>query len=334
MRRVIALVLVAAGCFLIVVAGTVKFWVADQLATLPINLYLTLQMTGEATYLDSASGKMVTSDVTSTVTLRGDVKASSDEVAVVDMSTLLETNSGKMLQVTTERVALDRKDAHTVNCCEESVNDSPVKHEGWGAVFPSGTKKQDYPLWDSGSKRAYPAQYKSTTKISGHENYVFKYEVAPYQVSSQVGAGKLVGESADFAVPVWASSRIDYWIEPTTGQAMKMAVHFETTMRNSQNKDVVTALTSDLATAETGDDSPIASTESQLQLMRALRVWAPLGAATLGLVLIVVGFTIRRRASTSTGPGSKDPDIVGEHRSSSSRVDASVRPKTETAPRT
>ena len=69
----------------------------------------------------------------------------------------------------TRRFAFNRRTGQLVDCCGASVNgDKSVRQTGLvGYVFPIGTQKQTYQVFDTTLKKTMPFVYSGTTTVDG-----------------------------------------------------------------------------------------------------------------------------------------------------------------------
>src|ERR1700710_2420911 len=120
MRRVVPLVLFGLGVFLVAAALLLRFYVMPSLLVTPIDQFAESFAPGTGTVFNPLTLAEETNvDLVAHRTLRGDVAASSDKTGVWDESVVLEKADGSMVNVSTDRVAWDRKTAEAVNCCGE-----------------------------------------------------------------------------------------------------------------------------------------------------------------------------------------------------------------------
>jgi hypothetical protein len=234
-------------------------------------------------------------------TLKGDVAASTKDVAVWDVSVVLSTGDGQFVRATVDRVATDRRTGEAVDCCGEAVDSVPARHTGVSYKFPFGTQKQSYQFWDPNAKTAATARYVSEETVQGLTTYKFISQIPATQIQTQEVPGSLVGESApSVQAPVFYTDTRTVWVEPKTGVIVKGSEQNRTTLRDSAGQDKVVALQYDL----TFDD---ATQKSQAQLARdnigkidLVTTWLPLIGLLVGVVLILAGLIIMVAADRAT----------------------------------
>jgi hypothetical protein len=135
-------------------------------------------------------------DLVAVRTLKGDVAASTKDTAVWDVSVVLSTGDGQLVQASIDRVATDRRTAEAVNCCGEAVNSVPTRHSGLSYKFPFDTQKQTYQFWDANAKKAVPARYVSEEDGAGPDDVqVTSRRSTATQIQTQEVPGSLVGRA-------------------------------------------------------------------------------------------------------------------------------------------
>lgn len=297
MRRVWGPALLGLGVFLIVTAGMLRFYVADQLVVTPIDQYAQTVAPGPGAWFDSGALQQRTSDLVATRTVRADVNASNDDRAVWDVSVNLSTGDGTFVRASVDRVAVDRKTGEAVACCGEAVDSTPVRHSGISYKFPFSTEKKDYALWDVNSQRTFPAKYVTEEQVQGVTTYKFIQTIPGFELRTQDVPGAVVGESsATFAAPVWYSNTRTVWVEPRTGIIVKGNEQNRTTLRNSAGEDKVTVVQFDLTFDDRTQRSQADLARDGISQIRLVTLWGPLIAVVLGVLFVIAGLIVTRGA--------------------------------------
>lgn len=311
MRRFLGPVLLGLGVFLLVLAGMLRFYVADRVVITPIDQYAQTVAPGPGTYLDPAVLQERTGDLTATRTLRADVAASSKDVAVWDVSVVLSTGDRTFVRATLDRVATDRRTGEAVNCCGEAVDSAPTRHTGVSYKFPFDTQKKDYAWWDPTSKQAPTAKFVSEEKVQGLTTYKFLQVIPPTQIQTNEVPGSLVGETApSVQAPVFFSTTRTVWVEPKTGIIVKGNEQNKTTLRNSAGEDKATVIQYDLTFDNATQQSQAKLAKDNISKINAVSLWLPLLGLVLGIILILAGLIIMRAADRSTGTERRDEETV------------------------
>jgi len=278
MRRWLGPLLLGLGVFLLVTAGMMRFFVADRLVVTPIDQYAQTTAVGPGRWLDGASGQEQTGDLTAIRTVRGDVEASSDDVAVWDVSVVLQTGTGTMVRTTLDRVATDRKTAEAVRCCGESSDGEPAQHSGVSYKFPFGTEKKDYTWWEPNSRQAYPAKYVSEEKVQDLTTYKFIQQV-PQQELIRSGA-----------TVVFSTTRT-VWVEPRSGVIVKGSEQAASNLGTATGPTVVQF---DVTFNEDTQKSQAKLARDAISQISLVTLWIPLVCLILGLILLAAGLLLMR----------------------------------------
>jgi hypothetical protein len=280
MRRWLGPLLLGLGVFLLVTAGMLRLFVADRLVVIPIDQYTQTVAVGPGRWLDGDSGQEQSGDLTAIRTLKGDVPASSEDVAVWDVSVVLQTGTGKMVRTTLDRVAVDRKSAEAVNCCGESADEEPTRHTGVSYKFPFGTEKRDYTWWEPNSRQVYPARYIAEEKVQ---------DLTTYKFIQQVPGQELLRSGAT----VWFQTTRTVWVEPRSGVIVKGSEQASSSLNDQSGPTIVQFdVTFDEATQRSQADLA----RDAITSIRLISLWLPLLALVLGLIFVIAGGLLMRGA--------------------------------------
>src|SRR5215210_6097201 len=181
MRRVLGGVLLGLGVFLLVLAPMLKFLIYPSLAKAPFEKIKPSVSEGKdiSRYVSAEGTTTKIPLVRATRTVVPDVKASTDDVIVYNVSVCinvvqgdtpkcLDDDDSRMLSVTTDRVAFDRNTGLAVNdrrFAEALNGNKKVRHAGLSYKFPFDTKKKSYPFFDTTLGKAYPMRYIGEEKV-------------------------------------------------------------------------------------------------------------------------------------------------------------------------
>ena len=314
MRRLWGGVLLALGVFLVVLAGMLRFYVADRAVETPIDQYAKTVAPGPGRYFDPGSLTEVQTDMVATRTVRGDVPASSDDTGVWDVYVAVETGTGTLVRESQDRVAFDRKTGESVSCCGEAVDGVPTPHSGVSYKFPFDTQKRDYQLWDVNSKAAYPARFIAEEQVQDLTVYKFIQQIAPTEIRTAEVPGSLVGESAaTFEAPVFYTNTRTVWVEPKSGVIVKGSEQTTSTLRNSTGQDRITVLQADFTFNEETQRNQAELARDAIGRIDLIRLWLPLAALVLGLILLAAAVLVLRgadpRQETAEPAGEPEPAL-------------------------
>jgi hypothetical protein len=312
MRRFLGPVLLGVGVFLLVLAGMLKFFVADRVILTPINQYAQTTSPGPGSYLDPTTLQVRSADLVAVRTLKGDVAASDKDTAVWDVSVVLSTGDQQFVRATLDRVATDRRTGEAVNCCGEAVDSVPTRHQGLSYKFPFGTEKQDYRFWDPNAKTAATARYVSEETVQGLTTYKFIEQIPPTQIQTQEVPGSLVGESApSVQAPVFYTDTRTVWVEPKTGVIIKGSEQNRTTLRDNAGQDRTVVLQFDLTFDNDSQQSQAKLARDNIGKIDLVTTWLPLIGLLVGIVLIIAGLIIMRAADRAAARRTEEPEPAG-----------------------
>ncbi len=136
----------------------------------------------------------------------------------------------------TRRFAFNRRTGQLVDCCGASVNgDKSVRQTGLvGYVFPIGTQKQTYQVFDTTLKKTMPFVYSGTTTVDGIGVYEFVENVAPTQIASVTLPGSYVhSKAASVTIGEFDAEHLIYYVDPETGALVDVNELQSTTLRTS-----------------------------------------------------------------------------------------------------
>ena len=295
MGRRIGYVLVFLGLFLFFFGAVERLYAYPRLKKAPLDQYSQPVATGTGTYFNRSPDKLTKvsgAELRNVRTVRGDVKAGSDEVAVWDsFNSTVDVADNGVITATQERIALDRVTAQSVRCCGENPT-----HQGLTLKFPFDTKKQSYQFWDGPAHAASPADFKGTEVVEGVDVYRFEQRIDRKTLRTQEVPGSLAGDpDADSVTTnVVYSNLKTLWVEPATGIIVKAQQDAIQVLETPEGEQVLTlldaVLTYDDATVKANAEDA-SSGASQLRLLGTI---LPVGGVVLGLVLTSVGLYLLR----------------------------------------
>ena len=295
MARRVGFVLVFLGLFLLFFALVERVYAYPRLKKAPLDQYSQPVATGTGNYFNRSPDKLreiAGAQLKNVRTVRGDVKAGSDEVAVWDsFNSTVDTADQGVITATQERIALDRVTAQSVQCCGENP-----RHQGLTLKFPFDTRKSTYQFWDAPAGRALPAAFTRTERINGVSVYRFEQRIDQLDIGDQDIPGTLAGEpdTPSVQTDVIYSNVKTLWVEPATGIIVKAQQDVTQVLRTPGGEQVLTlidaVLTYDEATVDANADD---ATEGVNQL-RILGTILPVAALALGLIALAAGLVLLR----------------------------------------
>ena len=314
MRRV-GLVLAGLGTCLIVFAVLMPTWVSNRVLKFPLNEYASVILTGDnASYFSAAKlTEMNDVNMEATYTIKGNAAAGSSSTAVWNQFVYVYDQSNQLpVQTMTRTFAFDRRTALLVDCCGAHVNgDSSIQQRGYvGYVLPIGTQKQTYDVFDTNLNRPEPFNYAGIDAVGGTEAYRFVENVSPTQNGTQTVPGSLVGMSqATVTLPQYYETHVTYWIDPITGALLNVTQNEKLTLRDpSGSRQLLVLFNANLAATPDSVDSLVALDNSQLSKMSLVRTLLPLVTGILGVIALIVGIVLARRARKDDEVGASTAD--------------------------
>ena len=337
MRRTVALVTIALGTLLLLMAPLLRWYVYPQVAVAPHDTETTTVSVGEdvrildlaAVAMGRANVERVT-DITSTrgtVSLVGELpeSTSDDDVAVWHTVVNNADARGVTVSATESIVAFDRHTGAGVPGYNQAVNGEPVEHQGQILKFPFGTEKRDHEFWDANILAATPAVYEGEEEIDGLAVYRFVQNVEPTVVDQPEVPGGLVGVDQDVVEVERVYSNVrTLWVEPNTGVIIRGQEDQDSILRY-EGEEIAKVTDGTLEYTDETVASLIdeySGTASQLNLIRNV---LPLVALIAGLVLLAAGILLLRERGPRRASGrhaeTDSPDDSGGESDGASILD-------------
>ncbi|MBW8483600.1 DUF3068 domain-containing protein [Actinomadura parmotrematis] len=298
--------LLAAGVCLTALGPLTRFYIAPQLIVAPTDIYQTTTLVAAgATYFDQGALKTVRgATLTYTGTVRGAPGSSTGDTAVWDsFSALEDLDRGTRVTLSTQRFAFDRRTGRLSTCCGAALDgDTRVRQEGLGLFWPIGVDRADYPLYDSGTRRAWPARYAGQDTVEGIRTYRFVQHVPPTKVGTVPAMprsllGLPAGHGEDAAVPAdrYYAADVTIWVDPRTGVTVDRHQKVSTVLHGPGGRGTLVAADMDLRmTPKVRADLADKSRDSALTIT-LLRTVLPLAASGVGLLLTAAALLRPRR---------------------------------------
>jgi hypothetical protein len=302
MRRVIAFTLTGLGAFLIVVAVLLRTVIADQVIKFPINTYVVTTLLGSnVSYFSPSLVKPITgATMRVTDTVKGDPNASTSSTAVWDEFTYLyDVTNAKVFNYSSRRAAFDRRTSQLVNCCGANIGgNKSIRQTGLsGYVWPFGTQKQTYNVFDTTLLRPMPYTYEGTGTIHGITVYRFVEQVAPTQAGTQTLPGSLVGSSQPSAtLPQYYTATNTDWVDPVTGAILTVTETQQLLVRDATGAHTLLLFDGTLAMTPQSIQQAVNLDKDGRNKLNLLEVVVPLVAGVLGLIALITGILLARRS--------------------------------------
>ena len=196
MRRVTGFTLAGLGVLLVLAAILLPTWVSSQFIKFPLSINQTAILeASNASYFSAATLREVTGvTIQATYGIKGHPGQGSSSVAVWDQtSSVSDVTNHRSIQQTTRTLAFDRRTGQLVDCCGANVNGNASIHQTGlaGYVFPFGTQKQTYQVFDTTLNRTVPFVYSGTATVGGILTYKFVQDTPSTQFAVQAVPGSI-----------------------------------------------------------------------------------------------------------------------------------------------
>ncbi len=298
MRRVVGLTLTGLGAFFLALALLLRFYLPAQVIKFPLNEYLVSTLVGHnASYFSQKNVTELTGvNVQATSTVEGDVTAGSSSIAVWDDFTAIQdTSNGAAIQYTSQRSAFNRRTGVLVNCCGAYVNTNPnVRQSGQGYVWPIGTQKQTYQVFDATLLKPEPFTYEGTTSVQGMTAYKFVEHINNQQFSSQTLPGNLVGfaDQPSVTLPEYITETKTYLVDPQTGSPLSVSESETLSLEDITGATKLILFQGNLAETPSAIANAVNNANSYHLKIEFVDDIGPLVCVLLGLVLLIIGITL------------------------------------------
>jgi hypothetical protein len=301
MRRQVGVTLTGLGAFLLVLALMSHFFLPGQVIKFPLNEYTVSRLTGtNMSYFSATSGQEVTgASVRAVATTQGNVSGGTGSTAVWTTVTgvfdiTASSNPGTAVSYSTETLAFDRRTGVLVNCCGAEVGTSRPHFTGQGYVWPIGTQKKTYQVFNTTLLKTAPAQYTGTTTVDGLKVYVFVQKIANEQFGKVTLPGSLVGQAqSEVTLPEFLTATTTYFVEPGTGSPVKQIQQQSQTLENpSTGATALTLFSGTLTSTPASVQAAVNTASSSDTEISAVKSIGPLIGGLVAIVLLVLGFLL------------------------------------------
>jgi Porin PorA len=306
MRRVVWAVLTGLGVFFVMLAVFSRFFVPAQAVKFPLNEYnrTTLQAENASYFSEGSVTELSGVTLQATNTTKGDVAAAktigSSKVAVWQTYSAIEdiTNHVPVTRPPDgNSLAFDRKTGVLVPWSGNNVagKQFTVSGQEQGPLFPLGTQKKDYRVFDPTLVRPVTFHFTGTSTTDGIATYVFVANVPPTQVGTKSLPGALVGlKSSEVTLPEFFGQKETYFVDPVTGVPVAVDQNVQQTLRDNTGTTRLVLLSADFKTTASSVASNVNIVKNAADKINALTVIAPIVAGLLGIILLVVGLVLSR----------------------------------------
>ncbi|GAA3507725.1 hypothetical protein FHR32_004276 [Streptosporangium album] len=300
MRRIIGVVLLAAGTFLIVLAPLVRFQIGGSLIAAPAAQYGISKLEAQgAQYFYPKALKVLTGDLGITVTTKGDVsQAQGDRVVWDEFTAVYDVANGNPdVSYGERRSAFNKYTGVGINCCAVNVDTKPSKLEGQIYKFPFDVEKKTYPVFNSVAGAAYDAKFVGEEDVNGLRAYKFEQDIPATKTETRTVPASVMGvtdTTGDVQADRFYDGKNTFWIEPVTGSPVKQEQRRHDVLTTQDGAHSITAFSATAKmTAQTVNGLVDDAIESRGQITM-LKVTIPLVLLLLGLALLIGGAVMLR----------------------------------------
>jgi Porin PorA len=301
MRRIIGLTLAVLGVLLIAAAVSLPTWVSSQVTKFPLDEHqtATLAASNASYFSQKALTERTGVTIQATYAITGDPGKGNSATAVWNqVSTVTDVTNHEQISRQTRTFAFDRRTAQLVDCCGASVNgDKSVRQSGLlGSVFPFGTQKQTYQVYDATLKHPAPFAYTGSSTVNGIPVYEFTQDVAPTQVATLPIPGALLGlKAAVVTMGEFDQQHQVYDVDPETGALLNVKEHQIVTLRDPATGAIAKVLyDADLAVTPQTLKTVTALDSSGRDTLALLQTTLPITFGVAGGVALVAGIFLAR----------------------------------------
>jgi hypothetical protein len=302
MRGIIGLILAGLGAFLILVAVLLPTWVVGQVLKFPLSESetATLEASNASYFSVTALRERTGVTLRATYTITGDASAGNSSTAVWNQtSDVYDVTNHAQVQQMTRRFAFNRRTGQLVDCCGASVNgDKSVRQTGLvGYVFPIGTQKQTYQVYDTTLKKTMPFVYSGTTTVEGIGVYEFVENVTPTQIAKVTLPGSYVhSTAATVTIGEFDAEHLIYYVDPETGALVDVNELQSTTLRTSATAPpALVGLNADLIATPASVTQIVGLDRNGRNELTLVDTTLPLVLGIVGGVALLAGILLSRR---------------------------------------
>jgi hypothetical protein len=306
MRRVTGFTLAVLGIILIAGAILMPTYISGQVVKFPLNETTTATLSGTGvSYFSQAKLVPETgATVQATYAIKGDAAAGNSSTAVWDeTSTVRDVTHNLPVSTQTRRFAFNRTTAALVNCCGANVNGDTRIHQSGivGYVWPMGTQKQTYQVFDTTLNRAVPFTYSGTASTDGVPTYMFTENQGPAQVTTVTVPGAFFGLKAKtVTLPEIYQIHLVYWVDPETGALLNVNEDEKVILQNpATGGTVATLFDGDLVATPATVTKVVGLDSSGRTELSWLNTIGPILAGAAGAVALIAGLVLLVRRPRS-----------------------------------
>lgn len=287
MRKIIGLILLGLGSFLLITAVLATVYLPGVVKKTPLDTNSTTILTGEAQRRDADTGQLAAAvpiRVTNITQADGD-KSDDDVIVFVNGSCVVENADGdtpdcvdgtdpRLVSATEATFATDRKTGLAVDNADY-LPDADVQYEGLVNKWPFDAEKKDYEYFDATIEQPVEAVYVGTEDTKGLETYHFKVDIdeEPLEIAEGVQGTY--------------SNEINIWIDPLTGTIVN-----QTQDQQRYLDDGTQVLNLQAAFTDEQIEEDVASTEDNRSRLDLITGTVPIVGYSAGALALIAGIAL------------------------------------------
>ncbi|HZB32214.1 MAG TPA: DUF3068 domain-containing protein [Streptosporangiaceae bacterium] len=306
MQRTIGMLLIGVGAFFLTLSPLVRFYAAKQLIALPIDTYSTTRLQAQnGSYFDAGNLRLrqgVT--VVATNTVRGDVRASTDKVAVWDTFTSIsDATTGSPIDYRQTRQAFDRRTSNLVMCCGAAVgNDTSTKQAGLGTLWPiANVEKKTYQYFDVTTRQTLPINYDGEDTVQGLRAYRFVLNVPHTRISEVADVpGNVLGlgeSSGNVDADRYFRGTKTVWVDPRTGAVVNQEENVRSTLHTKDGVERLTVAAFHLKMVPADQQKLVKLANDNATTITVVKTIVPIATLVVGAILLVAGILVSMAAA-------------------------------------
>ncbi|MFI8565401.1 DUF3068 domain-containing protein [Rhodococcus sp. NPDC078407] len=325
--RILALVLIGLGAFLVVAAILIPTYTVSSLEKTPLDLEVTTVSTGEGSVLERtslAAGRVVVDQNVPIVSQRFvtvEEPSDADIITVQAGTTLRRTDKQAdtgLLSATVDRVTLDRKSSMPVENPIGTIQvagDTPaeeVAHTGLQYKFPFDAEQKSYPYFDINTRQAQDIDFVEETEINGTPVYMYRQTVGPVDLSTvaNLPTNKVTlpadtwgveGGTAPVTMTRWYENTRTLWVEPETGVIVKGEEQLHQYYAREAGQPEVDVLNAPLTFDENTVEFQIQQAKDGQDRLSLFGRTVPIVAGILGVISLIAGVFLLMRSGGNGG---------------------------------
>ncbi|WP_241384933.1 DUF3068 domain-containing protein [Rhodococcus sp. CH91] len=345
--RILAMILVGLGAFLLVIAILVPTYTLGKLQKTPLDLEVTTVAEGTGDILNSRQLLSGNAQVDRDVPIVAQRFVTVEDPSDSEIMTLqagqtvrrldMQGDTG-LVSAIVDRVTIDREtsmpvstdeNADRVSTIQVNADQPPVEVENRAGLqykFPFDVQQTSYPYYDINARENFPLDFVGEEEVNGMKVYHFRQDIGPIDMSKadpEVPTYKLslpastwgVGEGDEpVTMTRWYNNVRDLWVDPVTGVVVKGQEAQDQYYAREADKPEVTVLDVTLPFDEETIEYQIGQAKDGQDTISLFGRTLPIILGILGAILLIAGFVLglrgggNRRAATATdGPSPAGP---------------------------